>query len=118
MLELSKLSEAIRHEGGINRRLFLAYGAALAALPRLASRAEAADRAITFSSHPFPLGVASGDPDPMSVVIWTRLAPKPLEPDGGMPPESVRVKWEVAEDEAMQKPVASGEAVATPQLGH
>ena len=33
---------------------------------------------------PFGLGVASGDPTSSAVMIWTRLAPRPLEPDGGM----------------------------------
>lgn len=31
-----------------------------------------------FSDYPFKLGVASGDPRPRSVVLWTRLAPDPL----------------------------------------
>ena len=35
---------------------------------------------------PFTLGVASGDPVPDGVVLWTRLAPDPLVPGGGMPP--------------------------------
>ncbi|MGW1882533.1 PhoD-like phosphatase N-terminal domain-containing protein [Streptomyces sp. NPDC001970] len=35
---------------------------------------------------PFTLGVASGDPDHHSVVLWTRLAPDPLNAEtGGMP---------------------------------
>src|SRR5918999_2559524 len=34
---------------------------------------------------PFTLGIASGDPAPDGVVLWTRLAPAPFEPDGGMP---------------------------------
>ena len=34
---------------------------------------------------PFTLGVASGDPVPDGVVLWTRLAPDPLVPGGGMP---------------------------------
>ena len=29
-----------------------------------------------FRDYPFPLGVASGDPWPESVVLWTRLAPE------------------------------------------
>ncbi len=37
-----------------------------------------------FSAYPFSLGVASGDPLPDSVVLWTRLAPDPLN-GGGMP---------------------------------
>ena len=35
-----------------------------------------------------------------------------------MPAEKVEVRWEVARDEAMKDVVRSGEAVATPQLGH
>ena len=46
----------------------------------------------------FSLGVASGDPDAHSVVLWTRLAPDPLN-GGGMPAVDVSVHWEVAEDE-------------------
>ena len=38
MLDLSRLGEAVRSEGGVSRRLFLAYGAALAALPTLAAQ--------------------------------------------------------------------------------
>ncbi len=32
-----------------------------------------------FIDYPFQLGVASGDPLPDGFVIWTRLAPRPLE---------------------------------------
>ena len=118
MLELSQLAQAVRHEGGISRRLFLAYGASLAALPRLARQCSAAEKAVSFSSQPFTLGVASGDPDASSVVLWTRLAPKPLEPNGGLPPEAIGVQWELAEDEGFTRVVQKGRAVATPQLGH
>lgn len=71
-----------------------------------------------FSSFPFSLGVASGDPAPDGFVLWTRLAPRPLEPGGGMPPESVEVSWEVAEDEAFGRVVASGAAMANAEWGH
>jgi len=37
------------------------------------------------TDDPFTLGVASGDPTLTGVVLWTRLAPQPLDPDGGMP---------------------------------
>jgi alkaline phosphatase D len=118
MLDLTRIPEAVRSEGGVSRRLFLAYGAALAALPSLATCAEAADKKVTFAADPFALGVASGDPDATSVVLWAKLAPRPQDPDGGMKPEAVGVAWEVAEDDAMKKVVARGTAVATPQLGH
>ena len=67
--------------------------------------------------NPFTLGVASGDPLPDSVVLWTRLAPDPGN-GGGMDPEPVAVRWEVAEDEAFATVVASGGATATPELAH
>ena len=49
-----------------------------------------------FRAYPFPLGVASGEPWPDSVVLWTRLAPEPLA-GGGMPMVNVEVGWEVAQ---------------------
>jgi alkaline phosphatase D len=118
MVDLSKLHAAARHEGGLSRRLFLAYGASLSALPWLGQRASAAKRAVRFASDPFSVGVASGDPTQSGVVLWTRLAPRPLEPGGGMERENIEVTWEVASDEAMRDVVSRGSAVATPQLGH
>lgn len=59
MLDLTQLRSAVRSEGGVSRRLFLAYSAALAATPLLQRRAEAADEAVSFPSNPFTLGVAS-----------------------------------------------------------
>ena len=38
-----------------------------------------------FGADPFTLGVASGQPRPDSVILWTRLAPQPMAPRGGMP---------------------------------
>jgi alkaline phosphatase D len=37
-----------------------------------------------FLAYPFSLGVASGDPMSDGVVLWTRLAPNPLN-GGGLP---------------------------------
>lgn len=62
--------------------------------------------------------MASGDPDSSSVVLWTRLAPMPLEVGGGMPNEAVEVTWEVATDDGLRTIIASGKTTATPQLGH
>ncbi len=70
-----------------------------------------------FADYPFTLGVASGYPRPNGVVLWTRLAPRPLE-GGGMPPQPVEVAWEVATDEAFRNIVRRGEAVAAPELAH
>lgn len=69
------------------------------------------------AADPFTLGVSSGDPAPEGMVIWTRLAPRPFEPGGGMPRRTVEVRWEITEDERFAK-VRSGTAVAEPAWGH
>ena len=69
------------------------------------------------SGYPFTLGVASGDPRPDGVVLWTRLAPEPLA-GGGMPAADVEVRWELAADDAMRDVVTSGRALALAELGH
>ena len=70
-----------------------------------------------FSKYPFTLGVASGDPWPESVVLWTRLAPEPLD-GGGMPAARIEVGWEVARDSAFRTIERKGVTVARPELGH
>lgn len=66
---------------------------------------------------PFTLGVASGEPAPDGVMLWTRLAPDPLN-GGGMPASSFDVRWEVAEDDAFGRLTASGTARAQPAGAH
>jgi alkaline phosphatase D len=90
---------------------------AAAALQPLARATASAQAPTSFTDYPFTLGVASGDPWPDSVVLWTRLAPDPLN-GGGMPMVSVPVAWEVAHDERFTQLVQSGAAMARPELGH
>jgi alkaline phosphatase D len=71
-----------------------------------------------FADNPFALGVASGDPTADGAVIWTRLAPRPFEPYGGMPGNRPVVIWEVAEDETFARIVRSGRYTAAPELGY
>jgi alkaline phosphatase D len=70
-----------------------------------------------FRSYPFPLGVASGEPLPGGVVLWTRLAPEPLD-GGGMPMANVEVAWEIARDRGFASVVQKGTAIARPELAH
>ena len=95
----------------MDRRVFvgdLTRAAALCAVVpnvwRVTSRPRLAD-------DPFTLGVAAGDPTPTSCMIWTRLAPRPLEAEGGMDGQRVVVSWEVADDEAFQHSVGAGAVV-------
>ena len=99
----------------------LAASALGAALPAL-SLTDPPERSpvVRALREPFTLGVASGDPWPTSVVLWTRLAPEPLEPDGfgGMPRRQVVVHWQVAEDASFRHVVRGGYAVADPDWAH
>ncbi|WP_433789850.1 alkaline phosphatase D family protein [Actinoplanes sp. CA-252034] len=69
-------------------------------------------------TDPFTLGVASGDPLPEGVVLWTRLAPQPHEPAAGLPKADYPVKWQVAEDDGFTRVVKDGTATAAAAYGH
>ena len=94
------------------RRAFLqhALGAAAATtLPRWAWSNPPA-----LQANPFALGVASGDPAPDGVVLWTRL----VWADAAQAQVAHTVRWEVAHDARFAQIVQKGEAPALPQLGH
>ncbi|MEV6890789.1 alkaline phosphatase D family protein [Kribbella sp. NPDC051137] len=105
------------------RRTFLTVSGAAAALALTGSLPEIRSAAAGWTGtpdrrDPFTLGVASGDPLPDAVVIWTRLAPDPLAPFGGMDRRPVEVQWQVAEDEQFRRVVRSGTAKAQPESSH
>jgi alkaline phosphatase D len=81
-------------------------------------RAEAAVGSASAIPYPFTLGIASGDPLPTAVVIWTRLAPSPYEVGGGMPADSFPVQWVVAEDPGLKRVVRRGTALAHEAYAH
>ncbi|MDY6810627.1 MAG: alkaline phosphatase D family protein [Actinomycetota bacterium] len=106
---------------GMSRRRFLSWGGVVAALaftPGLLGGAAPSSGASAADSPLFALGVASGDPLPDGVVLWTRLARRPLARGGGMGNRSVEVVWEVALDAAMTRPVRRGRALAGVHNGH
>lgn len=86
-----------------SRRAFLGSLLLLGSVPLLAQP--------RFRDNPFALGVASGYPQPAGFVLWTRLA-------GEFGPVAIPVRWEVADDEAMRRIVASGVAQAHPEWAH
>ena len=100
-----------------NRREFLRALSALGVTSSLPVRAQVNARP-RFASYPFTLGVASGYPQPEGFVLWTRLAPLPQAPGGGMAPEVIPVHWEVGRDEALRNIVAAGTAYADPDWAH
>ncbi|MEV0171819.1 alkaline phosphatase D family protein [Streptomyces sp. NPDC050803] len=106
--------------GSPDRRRFLTAGAAVlgaAASAQLWLPASARAAENTLPEGVFSLGVASGDPLPDGIVLWTRLAPDPLG-GGGMPDSVVPVQWELAEDERFRRVVRRGTAQARPEFGH
>ena len=106
-------------ERRISRRTLLKTGGSFAAGITLAGIASgpAFGQAI-FAGNPFTLGVASGDPSPTGVVLWTRLAPDPLAIGGGMPPEPFEVRYELSQDEDFHAIVSKGSTVALPDEAH
>ncbi|MEV0620391.1 alkaline phosphatase D family protein [Nonomuraea sp. NPDC050404] len=73
-------------------------------------------------ANPFTLGIASGEPLPDGVVLWTRLAVDPLGTDprrpGGMAPRAVEVSWQLAEDERFTRGLRQGSIRALPVWAH
>jgi len=96
------------------RRALAALGAGLSLATVAPVRAQPAWQS---ADDPFTLGVASGDPSSDGFVLWTRLAPRPLD-GGGMPANRVPVDWEVGTDESLRTPVRRGRAWADPALAH
>lgn len=106
----------------LSRRRLLTSGTVIAAalLVGTAAAGSTRYRAPRWLGDPFTLGIASGDPTPDGVVLWTRLAPDPFAPDGlgGMAMAPVTVDYEVAADEGFRRVVTRGSAVATRELAH
>ncbi|MFH8341047.1 alkaline phosphatase D family protein [Streptomyces sp. AM6-12] len=63
-------------------------------------------------------GVASGDPLPDGILLWTRITPTPdATPGSGIGPDTV-VSWVVATDKALTQVVSRGSATATAASDH
>jgi phosphodiesterase/alkaline phosphatase D-like protein len=113
------MSHAKTRPSAIDRRRFLQYtwsgvGASLSLALLPGKTLFGSHR---FSDNPFTLGVASGDPTSDGIVLWTRLAPDPVDPLSlGSAP--VPVGWRVAHDSRMRHLVARGVAIAPSQLAH
>jgi alkaline phosphatase D len=70
-----------------------------------------------FHEYPFSLGVASGDPTTDGIVLWTRIAPDPLN-GGGMDEFDLPVDWMVATDPHFAHVVRHGTDIASPEWAH
>jgi alkaline phosphatase D len=68
-------------------------------------------------NYPFALGVASGEPQPDSIVLWTRLAVDPMS-DRPFANRAVPVQWQIARDPQFRQVVGRGTATAVPEFAH
>lgn len=74
-------------------------------------------RYINGPGYPFTLGVASGDPLPDSVVLWTRLAPEPLDRSFGISADE-KVSWELSKFPDFKTTLQKGSFIATSDMAH
>jgi alkaline phosphatase D len=93
-------------KNGLSRRAFAAQAAALGAALAFGTSAQAAPVVRGERRDLYPQGVASGDPRPDSVILWTRRAP-----DEGR--ASHRLTVQVASDPQFRKVVARGDVEVT-----
>ena len=110
----------------VSRRHWQGMALSLALAPWLAPSAKAqaathdATRAATagprWQVDPFSLGVASGQPQPDGVVLWTRL--RISEADAALKSEAVSVLCEVFADAALRQPVRQWRVQTDASRGH
>jgi alkaline phosphatase D len=89
-----------------SRRRFTALALSLGATPAFARSPRRSLAAWRETAERFPEGVASGDPDPTSVILWTRREPKADE-------TSARLRLEVSEDPDFRRVVLDRSVAVT-----
>ncbi|HLS75235.1 MAG TPA: alkaline phosphatase D family protein [Nocardia sp.] len=95
------------------RRTLLKGGAAAVAATALTA-VPRADASIEIFGH----GVASGDPLPTGVIIWTRVTVSEDATPGSGEGEPAAVYWEVSRDEEFTQVVASGAVMTSADTDH
>ena len=113
----------------VNRRRFLQStgtagaaialsGAAANAQSSLSPRVEQHMVEPKLGERPFLHGVASGDPIPDSVILWTRVTPDADAMPGSGLGEATRVEWEIAKDEGFGDVAKRGEVTTDASQDH
>ncbi|MCT1516819.1 alkaline phosphatase D family protein [Dietzia cercidiphylli] len=102
---------------GLDRRTVLKAGAlagAAAGTSALAGRSAVASADVGVFRH----GVASGDPMPDRVILWTRVTPAPDAVPGSGRGAPVAVSWEISLDPGFSQVVRSGSVVTDAGRDH
>ncbi|MFF0220023.1 alkaline phosphatase D family protein [Streptomyces vinaceus] len=100
------------------RRTVVLGAAAAAALTPLAGLGTAGAARAAARGPAFLHGVASGDPLPDGVLLWTRVTPAPEAVPGSGLGDAVTVGWEIAADRAFSRVVARGTTTASAAADH
>ncbi len=99
----------------LKTNVMLSSALALGGIPSLVFGAS--KRLSRLDSDPFYLGVASGDPTPDSVVLWTRLSSLSLQ-EVGAAHDALDVDFEISDTDSFARIIRSGSIVAPAELGH
>ncbi|MFI0224604.1 alkaline phosphatase D family protein [Streptomyces lydicus] len=102
----------------ISRRSAVTAVAATAALLPFAGATAAHAQQATEQGQFFQHGVASGDPLPDGVLLWTRVTPTPSATPGSGRGPATEVTWEVAGDKGFTTVVAHGKVTASADHDH
>ena len=102
----------------IERRMFLAGSAAAAAGLGPGGALAQPAAATSTNAGVFRHGIASGDPLPDAVLLWTRVTPTADSLPGSGAGPRVAVGWQVASDPGFRRVVAHGSTVTGPERDH
>lgn len=109
----------------VRRRTVLATGSAGAALTTLGGTAAAPEATAAGAKAKaqagkkfFQHGVASGDPLPDTVLIWTRVTPTPASKPGSGKGPKIKVGWEVSTRKDFRRIVKKGTFATGPSRDH
>ncbi|MFJ6630311.1 alkaline phosphatase D family protein [Streptomyces sp. NPDC091376] len=101
-----------------SRRTVVKAAAATAVAAPVLAGAAASSASAAESAPAFLHGVASGDPLPDGVLLWTRVTPAPDAVPGSGKGAATEVRWEIAEDKAFTAVVSGGLTTATATSDH
>ncbi len=102
----------------LNRRQFVGGGIGLAVGLGVLGPAALPSPAPATISRFFAHGVASGDPLPDAIVLWTRVTPVPLATPGSGVGPNVSVRWQISEDPNFDLVADSGALTTGPTRDH